>query len=932
MNVSKTPQGRKAALLARFAALLLIGFGLAISFTAVAFGQGFARPDGSIPLPMDWSSKHVVFTGGFSAEQAAKMWNEPRAYAQWLLHGNAPPGSGLLPRRHWRRRWRRVARGSMRRDWAVSLGAGGVAQGMFPAKFSFSVNATPSCTADFVVFPVNAPTGNTRANVVGTFSAAPGAGNATAIIVTPTGGSGVTLTLTSSSTSNTGLNFEVSSTVATNATNLAAAINRNLSSTALDRVVAVASGDTVTVYALTAGTRVTLTDTNSLTNFSWGTVTAGTNGSQANIVAVNHLYSGSGVSFCSLTNPEFIFSYASGVGPVATSPGLSQGGTEVSYVENDPNIGAILHVLTFASGSTEYGSCGTNNNGGAALPTCATNPVIPGSTSGSTATDFMLPLGLVAANAASGVAGAADSFSSPFTDYANDTTYVGDNNGYLYAITPTFNGTPGYAGGNFPVQVSATPTALTPTQITATATVVTVAVTNTLSIGEWFTIAGVTANATNGCTAADVAAINGPQAPASASGTQLTFNATIPSATSGTGCTLTGATVTPGSNFLSAPVVDAGDTNNIFVGDSSSNLYALTSAGSTAATPLALGVNGATNSGAVNGGIRDAVIIDSTNGVGYAVTACNPNTAGEQDTGTKGNAGLVQFKFTSSTLIANVTAGLDTGANQNCSVAGYPVYAPALDERYYALGISSATAGNNGEIIGASSGTGGQQFKELQFISSSMQITPQNNDKPQTGTNASPLSPLTEFYNPLVGAFTVTGVTATATVVTVTANNTFAVNDLVTLSGVTINAGNLCTSGDVTAITAGMQTVASATTTSFTFDATIPSATSGTGCTLTSATAAGGPDYLFVGVVQNPTELFSFLLPGSLLVGSGDAPTTSVTNTADAAGGTSGIIVDNNSTDGQASSMYFGTLATSNTICGTTAAYCAVKLTQAGLN
>ena len=134
-------------------------------------------------------------------------------------------------------------------------------------------------------------------------------------------------------------------------------------------------------------------------------------------------------------------------------------------MENDPNIGAILHVLTFGSGSTEYGtsaSCASNNNGGATLPTCATNPVIPGSTSGSTATDFMLPLGLVAANAATGVAGAADSFSSPFTDYANDTTYVGDNNGYLYAITPTFNGTPAYAGGNFPVHVSPSPASADP--------------------------------------------------------------------------------------------------------------------------------------------------------------------------------------------------------------------------------------------------------------------------------------------------------------------------------------------------------------------------------------------------------------------------------------------------------------------------------------
>ncbi len=934
MNRFRTPRDRKVTSFARSSALLLAALGLGAGFTGSLFGQAFARPDGSIPVPIDWSSKHVVFTGDYTPEQAVKTWNEPRAYAQWLLHGNAQAGSGLARRRPRPRAIPRSrSRGPMKKDWAISLGAGGVAQGMSPAKFSFSVNATPSCTADFAVFPVNASTGNTRAHVVGTFSAEPAAGNTTAITITPTGGSAVTLTLISSATTNTGLDFQVSSTVPTNAANLAAAINRNLTPTAKDRIVAVASGNTVTVYALTPGTGVALTTANTLTNFNWAAVTAGTNGAQANIVAFNQLYSGSGTSLCNLSNPEFIFSYASGVGPVATSPGLSLGGTEISYVENDPNIGAILHVLTFGSGSTEYGtnaSCAGNNNGGATLPTCATNPVIPGSTSGSAAADFMLPLGLVAANAATGVAGAADSFSSPFTDYANDTTYVGDNNGFLYAVTPTFNGTPAYAGGNFPVQVSPSPASLTPTGITATTTTVTVTVPNSLSIGELVTVAGVTANGAH-CSAADVAAINGTQTVIATglSGTKFEFDATIPTATTGAGCTTTNATIIPGSNFLSAPVVDMGDTGNIFVGDSSSNLYAVTPAGATAATALALGVNGATNQGAINGGIRDAAIIDSTNGVGYVVTACNPNTTGEGDTGTAGNTGLVQFTFTSNTLTAVVFAGLDTGANQSCTTAGFPNYAPTPDERYYALGISSATAANNGEIIGASSGTGGQQLKELQFVSSTLQTTPPNNDKPQMGTNASPISPLTEFFNSQV--FTVTGVTASTTVVTVTANNTLAANDLVTLSGVAAKPANNCTAADIAAINGGMQTVVSATATNFTFGATIPSATTGAGCTVTGATATGGPDYLFVGVNANPSAVYSLLLPNSLLVAQGDPPSNAVTNTADAAGGTSAMVVDNDSTAGQASSIYFGTLATSTTICGTTAAYCAVKLTQSGL-
>ncbi|MGA8224853.1 MAG: hypothetical protein WB780_24635 [Candidatus Acidiferrales bacterium] len=909
----------------RLSLFFICALALASCMSAPVFAQSFARPDGSIPVPLDWTSKHVLFTSDFTPDQAAKMRNEPRVYALRLHHDDGRPIS------IWRRKPPKLPRPPLRssrkmgRDWAVSLGAGGVAQGMSPAKYTFDVNAAPSCALDFAVFPINASTGNTRANVVGTFTGEPAAGATTAITITPAGKSAVTLTLTSSAASNTGLNFQISATIATNAANLAAAINRNLNSSALDRIVAVALGAKVTVYALTPGNGVTLTDANALTNFTWGAVTAGTDGTQANIIAFNQLYSGSGTPLCvGFTNPEFIFSYASGVGPVATSPNLSLDGKKISYVENDLNIGAILHVLTIGSGSTEYGTVCASTNNGTSMPTCATNPVIPGSTATSTATDFMLPLGLVAANAATGAAGAADSFSSPFTDYVTDTTFVGDNNGYLYSIKPTFNATPAYAGGNFPVHVSATPASVAPTAVTASTTVVTVTVANTLGIGELVTIAGVAANNGNGCTAADVAVINGTQTVIAAglSGAKFEFNATIPSAT--TGCNVAGATVTPGSNYLSAPVVDVSGTGNIFVGDSSANLYELTPAGTTAAPSLSVGEN-------LNGGIRDAPMIDSTNAVGYVVTACTAGTTGGETDTT--NSALIQFKFTSNTLTQVAAAGLDSGANQACTVAGFPLYAATPDDRYFVLGIASATAANNGEFIAASSGTGGQQIKAFQFVSSVLQTAPEGADKPQLGTGASVISPLTEFFNSQ--QFAVTGLTATAAVVTVTAANTLAANDLVTISGVIANPGNGCTGGpnsDLSAINGVLQTVASATPTQFTFDATIPSPTMGTGCTVTGATATGGPDYMFMAVNQNPTELYSFLLPAEVLVpGLDNAPTPAATNTADIVGGTSAMIVDNNSTAGQASSMYFGTLATSTTVCGATAAFCAVKLTQVAL-
>src|SRR5258708_35977688 len=109
----------------------------------------------------------------------------------------------------------------------------------------------------------------------------------------------------------------------------------------------------------------------------------------------------------------------------------------------------------------------------------------------------------------------------------------------------------------------------------------------------------------------------------------------------------------------------------MFVGDSSANLYALTQAGATAATALSVGTN-------INGGIRDGVIIDSTNAVGFAVVACNNNTVGEVNAV---DAALIKFKFTSSTLTSVAVAELDTTANQICTVPGFPQSHPPPDRR-----------------------------------------------------------------------------------------------------------------------------------------------------------------------------------------------------------------------------------------------------------
>ena len=891
-------------------------------FTGSAFGQDFKRPDGSVPLPMDWSSRHLIYTVGFTREQASKMQGDPRYFVETRLHGKALAdesaafGYETLPRTFTATRIAAAKKPpakknpALNKDWSVSLGAGGVAQGMTPAKFVFDVNAPPSCVNDYVVFPVNASTGNARAHVVGTFSTTTGSSSGSVeFTVTPTGESAVTLTLTASTTTNTGLDFEVSTTASsanatTEATNLAAAINRNLSSTVLGRIVAVASTNTVTVYTLTPGSRVTLSapSDSGVANLSWGSVTAGKNGSQGNIVGLNELYSGSGSPLCTgLTYPEFIFSYASGVGPLATSPTISLSGTKIAYVENDPNIGAILHVLTFASGSTEHGSC-TNN--GTATPTCATAPVIPGSTSGSTATDFMLPLGLVG-NATTG----ADSYSSPFINYSDDTAYIGDDNGYLYSVSTVFTGTPTQTSG-FPATVNNVNDAITGLSQTTTTVTVTSSASASFAIGQVVTIASVAAGS-GGCKSTAVADINGARIVTGTTSTTFTFTSADSTTIANGSCNLTNATAA-GATELASPVVDVGGTGNIFVGDSDGFLYNYTSSGTRAAV-LTVGTTAYT----AGGGVRDGTIVDSTNAVGYVVIGCS---------GAGGESQLTEFSVTSTSLTPLISFGLNL---EGC-LGPVPMYDPTPDNNYFTKGISSSNTDNNGGMNVCHAGETHTDLDEWGFTSgvlNSTSVYPPNGytyEDSFNDTGGLTCSPLTELYSDSV-TYAITGLTQTTNTVTVTtATNAFVSGQVVTIAGVAAHTGG-CTSAAVADIN-GEQTVTVTGTTTFTFPSALSTTINSGSCTLTSATATGPTqDYLFFGITL--PEALTFTIPLTSGGSPGQLPLVTNTTSADVAGGTSGIMVDNDSSEGQASSLYFGTLGE----CATNV-YCAIKLTQSGLD
>src|SRR6266436_3304029 len=104
---------------------------------------------------------------GFSLLLAAQ--HDPRAFYSWRLavldavrttSTSAAQTETAVDERH------RANLRMSNRDWSISLGSAGAAGAMYPAKFTFDINAAPSCANDFVVFPANQSPNATHENIV----------------------------------------------------------------------------------------------------------------------------------------------------------------------------------------------------------------------------------------------------------------------------------------------------------------------------------------------------------------------------------------------------------------------------------------------------------------------------------------------------------------------------------------------------------------------------------------------------------------------------------------------------------------------------------------------------------------------------------------------------------------------------------------------
>ena len=193
-----------------------------------------------LSVVQDWSNRHILFTNGGRPETVAASQRDPRSLNNWLSRNAGLLGLGRIPQEPREESTpaddQRMPRGPVRPvlgtvgktrnrnskiDWAMSLGpTGGMPLAEAPAKYTFDINATPSCANDFVVY---------------------------------------TITLNE-------------------------------------------------------------------------TLVAGA-GKQANLIAFNNLYSGTGTSLCNRTTPTVMWSYAVGTGGSDLSPSLSLDGKKVVFIE-----------------------------------------------------------------------------------------------------------------------------------------------------------------------------------------------------------------------------------------------------------------------------------------------------------------------------------------------------------------------------------------------------------------------------------------------------------------------------------------------------------------------------------------------------------------------------------------------------------------------
>ena len=164
------------------ARFLRLGVSLAglVTLGWVLTGQAAKPVHHAVSLPTDWSHRHLIFSQPRSAEQAARVSQDPRYMQQvyrrqqrLALPVALPDAAGGVQSSSRPGSRKKVMSQSLKRDWSQSLGSGGsMGADQFPAKFTFDTTiafcdaALPPNQPDYAVYSTGLTASVNQASVV----------------------------------------------------------------------------------------------------------------------------------------------------------------------------------------------------------------------------------------------------------------------------------------------------------------------------------------------------------------------------------------------------------------------------------------------------------------------------------------------------------------------------------------------------------------------------------------------------------------------------------------------------------------------------------------------------------------------------------------------------------------------------------------------
>ena len=131
-----------------------------ISMVAAQTATGKASAP-RVSLPVDWSSHRLMYHHAPDATLKPEDQMNPRSVYSWLRSRPSKPSATSSAAGN-----PAAAPKPVKIDWSFPLGAGTVPKGMYPAKWTFNINAAADCTNDYAVFGLNVAGSATQPNVV----------------------------------------------------------------------------------------------------------------------------------------------------------------------------------------------------------------------------------------------------------------------------------------------------------------------------------------------------------------------------------------------------------------------------------------------------------------------------------------------------------------------------------------------------------------------------------------------------------------------------------------------------------------------------------------------------------------------------------------------------------------------------------------------